>query len=619
MAIAMTALFVSATFFQVTGVIDLNTLEDYADQPIPDYILKDNSPGVNPISDAGATLGRVLFYDKNLSVDNTISCASCHQQEFAFGDPAPLSTGVDGLTGRHSMRLVNARFGDEVRFFWDERANTLEQQTTMPIQDHVEMGFSGENGDPGLDSLIVKLEAIGYYQQLFEFVYGDPEITEVRMRLAMAQFVRSMQSFDSKFDVGRAQAPNNAAPFPNFTQQENLGKTLFLTPSNAGGAGCNGCHRAPEFDIDPNSLNNGVIGVAGQPGESDFTVTRSPSLRDVVNPNGLPNGPFMHNGVFGNLLGVVNHYNLVPPNPANDNLDPRLGGGPGNPGQDLQLTNQEKDALIAFLGTLTGQDVYTNEKWSDPFDEDGNLTVIPFCGSGIFTTIDVSICEGEIFEGYAQTGTYTDLFTAFHGCDSTRTLNLTVLPQAIEVASAEICEGEVFEGYSQTGVYEDVFQAANGCDSTRTLALVVLPQAETNITAEICEGEDFEGFTQTGVYESVFEAANGCDSIRILTLTVLPADDPVCSVSAAGQQPIDPTMVAFPNPFGNEIQLRCDCTAEVEYSLVNAQGMTLIAGKANLGFGSVEISAGALPVGVYLLIVRELDENGYFMEQVVKR
>jgi len=95
-----------------------------------------------------ATLGRVLFYDKQLSANGAIACASCHKQEFAFSDTAQQSVGLNGgLTGRHSMRLVNSRFADEVRFFWDERASSLEDQTTQPIQDHVEMGFSGENGN----------------------------------------------------------------------------------------------------------------------------------------------------------------------------------------------------------------------------------------------------------------------------------------------------------------------------------------------------------------------------------------------------------------------------------------------------------------------------------------
>jgi cytochrome c peroxidase len=365
--------------FLMAGAIDLDNLFNYEDQFIPNYITKDNTPLNNEITNAGATLGRVLFYDTRLSANNLISCASCHLQEFAFSDPAQLSVGLNGeLTGRHAMRLVNSRFADEQRFFWDERANSLEIQTTQPIQDHVEMGFSGENGDPSLDSLITKLSEIEEYQRLFEFVYGDPEITEVRMRRAMAQFVRSIQSFDSKFDEGLAMVNNLNAPFPNFTAQENQGKNLYLTPPGGpGGAGCQGCHRAPEFDIDPNSMNNGIIGVAGDPIATDLTNTRAPSLRDLVNPDGELNGPMMHNGLFTSLRDVIDHYNNVPFNPqVNLNLDPRL-IGPGGQGQFLNLTEGEKEALEAFLLTLTGSDMYTNPIYSNPFEPDGTIEVLP--------------------------------------------------------------------------------------------------------------------------------------------------------------------------------------------------------------------------------------------------
>ena len=118
----------------IAGTIDLDNLFNYESQTVPNYITKDNTAG-NTISDEAATLGRVLFYDKQLSLNNTIACGSCHMQEFAFGDTAQLSVGfVGGLTDRHAMRLVNPRFADEVHFFWDERANTLEDQTTQPIQ-----------------------------------------------------------------------------------------------------------------------------------------------------------------------------------------------------------------------------------------------------------------------------------------------------------------------------------------------------------------------------------------------------------------------------------------------------------------------------------------------------
>ena len=353
--------------------IDPTNLANYTNQPKPNYIVKENTGG-NPITNAKATLGRVLFYDKSLSIDNSISCGSCHKQQFAFSDTALASKGVaGGTTARHSMRLVNSRFGVEVKFFWDERAATLEQQTTKPIQDHAEMGFSGQAGRPGLSDLLTKLQGIGYYNELFKFVYGDITVSEPRLQECLAQFVRSIQSFDSKYDAGRALVPNDGQPFPNFSAQENLGKQLFLTPPvfNAagarinGGAGCNGCHNAPEFDIDPNTRNNGIIGRIAPGGGIDITVTRAPSLRDVTNSAGIENGPFMHTGNLVTLQNAIGHYNTINIAPGNTNLDLRL--RPNGSGQQLNLTGAELSGLVSFLKTLSGTNVYTDAKWSNPF------------------------------------------------------------------------------------------------------------------------------------------------------------------------------------------------------------------------------------------------------------
>lgn len=352
--------------------VDLNNLANYANQTIPSYITKDNS-ALNLISNKIATLGRVLFYDKKLSANNTVSCSTCHKQEVAFGDNTIASTGVNGTTGRHSMRLINTRFASESKFFWDERAASLEIQTTMPIKDHGEMGFSGSNGDLSFNDLIVKLSAVEYYKELFQFAFDSEEITETKIQIALAQFIRSIQSFDSKYDVGRASAPNDGAPFSNFTAQENQGKNLFLTPPQfnangsriAGGLGCAGCHRAPEFDIDPNSRNNGIIGTISGNG-IDITNTRAPSLRDLVRVDGTTNGQMMHTGVITTLQAAIGHYGTINIAPGNTNLDPRL--RPGGNGQQLNLTGAEVNAVIAFLRTLSGTDVYTNAKWSNPFN-----------------------------------------------------------------------------------------------------------------------------------------------------------------------------------------------------------------------------------------------------------
>lgn len=361
---------IEATF---GSTIDPNQLPNYANQSVPGYIRKDNSGG-KAITDAKATLGRVLFYDKALSIDNTVSCSSCHKQEFAFSDTTIASAGVQGgVTARHSMRLINTRFADEAKFFWDERAATLEVQTTQPMQDHAEMGFSGQNGRPDLKALLAKLSAINYYQELFQFVYGNTTITEQRLQECLAAFIRSIQSFDSKYDIGRATAPNDGAPFQNFTAQENLGKQLFLTPPIfdatgsrvGGGVGCQGCHRAPEFDIDPNSRNNGVIRKIIATNGPDLFVTRAPTLRDVVHPTGSTNGPLMHSGSFETLQNAIGHYNTIPVAPGNTNLDPRL--TPGGVGQRLNMNAAEMSAIQAFLKTLSGQNVYKDTKWSNPF------------------------------------------------------------------------------------------------------------------------------------------------------------------------------------------------------------------------------------------------------------
>lgn len=352
--------------------INLTSLANYANQIKPAYIVKDNT-GANPINNAKATLGRVLFYDKSLSINNSISCASCHKQQFAFSDTALVSTGVEGgLTSRHSMRLVNARFATETKFFWNERAASLEQQTTQPIQDHAEMGFSGQTGRGTLNTLLTKLQGIGYYNELFKFVYGDITVTEARLQESLSQFIRSIQSFDSKYDAGRAQVNNDNQPFPNFSTLENTGKTLFLSAPVfdaqgnriSGGLGCNGCHNAPEFDIDPNSRNNGIIGIVNTTG-IDITNTRAPSLRDLVNTNGVVNGPMMHTGALKTLQNVIGHYGTITIAPGNTNLDQRL--RPNGVGQKLHLTANEVDGVVAFLKTLAGTNVYTDSKWANPF------------------------------------------------------------------------------------------------------------------------------------------------------------------------------------------------------------------------------------------------------------
>lgn len=360
---------VKATF---GSAIDLDNLLNYQGQTVPAYITKDNTTIGNSITDKGATLGRVLFYDKKLSVNNAISCSTCHQQANAFSDTAVASVGANGSTARHSMRLINSRFASEFKFFWDERATSLEMQTTMPIKNHEEMGYSGLNGDQNITDLVTKLSALGYYKELFKFVYGSEEITETKIQLALAQFVKSIQSFDSKYDIGRSQVASDSDPFPNFTTEENTGKNLFMTnpvfdnTGNriSGGIGCGQCHKAPEFDISINSHNNGIIGKLTGTG-IDITITRAPTLRNLVKINGDLNSPMMHTGQFTSLQQVIGHYGTINVAPGNTNLDQKL--NPTGTGQQLHLTAPEVNSVVAFIKTLSGSAVYTDVRWSNPF------------------------------------------------------------------------------------------------------------------------------------------------------------------------------------------------------------------------------------------------------------
>jgi cytochrome c peroxidase len=156
-------------------------------------LAQDNTPLNNLTTDNGATLGRVLFYDKRLSTNQTISCSSCHQQAHGFSDPRQFSVGFNGgLTGRNSMGLSHARWYQRRSFFWDERANTLEDQVLQPIQNSVEMGMT-------LDALTNRLAAEPYYTNLFAKTFGSTAVTSDRISRALAQFVRSIVSTASKF------------------------------------------------------------------------------------------------------------------------------------------------------------------------------------------------------------------------------------------------------------------------------------------------------------------------------------------------------------------------------------------------------------------------------------
>lgn len=345
-----------------------------------DYVFGfDNTPTDNPLTDHGVTLGRVLFYDINLSINKTISCASCHFQEFGFSDDKPKSVGFDGgHTFRNSMGIANAGFYSAISFFWDHRAATLEDQVLMPFQDPVEMGMT-------LEGVVETVSNLEYYNPLFENAFGSTQVNSDKISKALAQFVRSIYSFNSRYDEGIETTQNIFIDFPNFTAQENLGKDIFngkLTPEAIGT--CVTCHlpnavplhfeqAIPEganqvifsgaepdnigLDLDIDVEDNGVG--ANLDILSFYGHFKTPSLRNIE-----VTGPYMHDGRMETLEEVVEHYSTGVL--AHPYLSAHMKNGNGDP-RHLDLTPEESAALVAFMKTLTDHELLTDEKFSDPF------------------------------------------------------------------------------------------------------------------------------------------------------------------------------------------------------------------------------------------------------------
>lgn len=309
-----------------------------------------SEPADNPTSNWGATLGRVLFYDTQLSQNNAVSCASCHKQQNGFSDPERFSTGfAGGHTNRNSMAILNSRFS--FRYFWDQRANGLEEQVLMPIVNAIEMGTDTA-------ALPEKLAALGYYPELFRQAFGTTQITNERIARALAQFVRSINSWNSKYDTG---LQNN---FAAFTPEENDGMNYFFS----GQFNCNHCHTTSNF-YTSQSLNNGLESIVIDSGRgaitgdpADIGKFKVPTLRNIA-----VTAPYMHDGRFATLEEVIEHYNSgIQPNP---NLDDRLTveGVTGGTPKQYQMTAYQKMAIIAFLKTLTDEALLSDPKFSNPF------------------------------------------------------------------------------------------------------------------------------------------------------------------------------------------------------------------------------------------------------------
>lgn len=353
--------------------------DDYTTVRLPKHVdaaefaQGDNSTKQNVLTNEGAALGRVLFYDTQLSRNNTVSCAACHEQRVGFSDPKPFSLGFEGgRTGRNSMGLANLRYtnfkGARPGFFWDERAATLEAQVLMPIQDRIEMGME-------LGELETKLQKLPYYPPFFAAAFGSPEVTSDRIAKAVAQFLRSMVALNAKFDrAADAAGGNYSATFEKFTEQENLGKSLFIDGvSGVAEMGCAHCHIPPTFGM-PKAFNNGLdlkskdqgLGALGRPSNDPFTPSndgkfKAPSLRNIA-----LTAPYMHDGRFKTLEEVVDHYSRgVHPH---ENLGLAFGEQQNDRATTgFQLTGEQKAALVAFMKTLTDESLISDPKFFDPF------------------------------------------------------------------------------------------------------------------------------------------------------------------------------------------------------------------------------------------------------------
>lgn len=331
-----------------------------------------NTPVDNPITDAGATLGRVLFYDKRMSHGDGVACASCHRQQNGFSDPNQFSTGFDGQqTGRHSMGITNAVYYDNGKAFWDERAASLEEQALGPIQSAVEMGMT-------LPALVEKLEKTDFYPKLFQAAFGTPDITPERIGKAIAQFERSMVSYKSKYDLAiTSGTPGNPNWVGTFTAQEQQGRALFHGMQGR----CSQCHRS---DVQAGTVPHNIgldANTEGGPGSGDVGAGdgkfKTGSLRNVA-----VRERFMHDGRFSSLEEVIQFYSTgVQDNP---DLDPilRTSLTPGAAVMRLNWSQAQIDAVEAFLNTLTDYEFLSDPKFSNPFvalpgDYDGNGIVGP--------------------------------------------------------------------------------------------------------------------------------------------------------------------------------------------------------------------------------------------------
>ena len=341
-----------------------------------------NPYGDSTINNQMATLGRVLFYETQLSHNNRVSCASCHIQQHGFADNKAGSVGFGfGITGRNTQSIVNT--GTQVGFFWDLREALLDHMVLQPIANHLEMGVA--------DTLYMeeKVRRTDYYKPLFLAAFGSEEVTSNKIGRALAQFVKSLISVSTKYDAGYmltdpfVDGNVNHTDFSNFTEEENFGKELFFLKFP-----CSTCHGGVNLDgsltfpqnvgLEVDYKDNGMAGIEPESGNPRDGWFKTPSLRNIA-----LTGPYMHDGRFTTLEEVVEFYNSgVQPHPQlSQTLRKHSDGGlfdfgpnipeeaepPGRRPLRMFMTSDEKAAIVAFMRTLTDYSLISDVRFSDPF------------------------------------------------------------------------------------------------------------------------------------------------------------------------------------------------------------------------------------------------------------
>jgi len=288
-------------------------------------------PQDNPMTREKIELGRLLFFDKRLSANNTIACASCHMPALAFTDGQPVSTGINNQQGgRSAPTAINRGFSEAQ--FWDGRAATLEDQSIGPFANLIEHGFASH------DELIKKINSIKGYKKLFSDVYGVNKLTKENVGRAIASFQRTLVSGNSPFDRFDYEGDQGA-----ISESAKRGKILFFDKAR-----CNLCHMGTNFSDekfhnigvgwDGNALDLGRYNVTKD--VKDLGAFKTPTLREITKT-----APYMHDGRFATLEDVIGHYNK---------------GGVKNPFLDnqiipLKLSDSEVNDLVAMLRSLEGE------------------------------------------------------------------------------------------------------------------------------------------------------------------------------------------------------------------------------------------------------------------------